>query len=170
VWQSAATATSYHVQVSASITFNSFLVDTTVTDTTLRLAPLAAGARYFWRVSGLNQYGEGDYSTVTAFITGDLISSVGATRSIPTEFGLSQNYPNPFNPSTKFELRIANYGLVTVRVLDMLGREVATLVSGNRQPGTYTVRWDALGYPSGVYFYRMQAGGFVETKKMMLAK
>jgi hypothetical protein len=56
VWQSAATATSYHVQVSAFTTFNSFLVDTTVTDTTLRLAPLAAGTRYFWRVSGLNQY------------------------------------------------------------------------------------------------------------------
>jgi GH35 family endo-1,4-beta-xylanase len=178
VWQSAATATSYHVQVSTFSTFNSFLVDTTVTDTALQLAPLAAGTRHFWRVSGLNQFGEGDYSTVTVFTTGDLISGVEATQRIPTEFGLSQNYPNPFNPTTSFEFQVASSEFVSLKVLDVLGREVATLVNGNRQPGTYTVRWDATAYPSGVYFYRLQAGnastssarGFVETKKMILAK
>jgi hypothetical protein len=93
-----------------------------------------------------------------------------ATQRIPTNFGLSQNYPNPFNPSTNFELRIANFGLVTVRVLDVLGREIAMLVNEERQPGTYTARWSATGLSSGVYFCRLQANGFVETKKMILAK
>ncbi|MCX6145412.1 MAG: endo-1,4-beta-xylanase [Ignavibacteriales bacterium] len=177
VWQSAATATSYHVQVSASSTFNGFLVDTTVTDTTLHLAPLAAGTRCFWRVSGINQYGASNYSTVAAFVTGDLISGVEAIQSIPTDFGLSQNYPNPFNPTTSFEFRlpagqagVSSSEFISLKVVDVLGREVATLVNEHRQPGIYTVRWDASGFPSGVYFCRMQAGGFVETKKMVLAK
>ena len=109
-----------------------------------RLAPLAAGARHFWRVSGLNQYGEGDYSTVTAFITGDVISGVEATQRIPTEFGLSQNYPNPFNPTTSFEFHlparqtdvglagqagVSSSAFVSLKVLDVLGREVATLLN-----------------------------------------
>lgn len=170
VWQSAATATSYHVQVSTFSTFNSFLVDTTVTDTTLQLAPLLAGTRYFWRVSGVNQYGPSDYSTIAAFVTGDLISGVEATQRIPTKFGLSQNYPNPFNPTTNLEFQVSSLEFVSLRVLDVLGREVATLVKEERQPGGHTVRWNASGLPSGAYFCRMQAGDFVETKKMILAK
>jgi endo-1,4-beta-xylanase len=171
VWQSAATAASYHVQLSTSSGFTSFVVDTTVSDTTLHLSPLAAGTRCFWRVSAINQYGSSDYSSVAAFVTGDLISGVETTEHISTDFGLSPNYPNPFNPSTNFEMHIANYGLVSVRVLDVLGRDVTTLVNEYRQPGTYIVRWNAAGFPSsGVYFCRMQAGGFVETKKMILTK
>jgi endo-1,4-beta-xylanase len=170
VWQSAATATSYHVQVSNSSTMTSFIVDTTVTDTTLQLAPLAAGTRCFWRVSGTNEYGSSDFSTVAAFVTGDLISGVERSRNIPAEFGLSQNYPNPFNPSTSLEFRVSSFGFVSLKVLDVLGREVATLVREQRQPGTYTVRWDASGFPSGVYFYRLQTIDGVVTKKMIFAK
>jgi len=180
VWQSSAAATSYHVQVSNSSAFSAVLIDTTVADTTVQLLPLDAGTRYFWRVSGLNQYGASDYSTVAWFVTGNLISGVEATQRIPTEFGLSQNYPNPFNPTTSFEFQVARSSakggsasggeFVTLKVLDVLGREVATLVNEHRQPGTYTVRWDASGFPSGVYFYRLQVGSVVETKKMVLAK
>jgi endo-1,4-beta-xylanase len=168
-WQTSATATSYHVQISDNVVFVGTVVDTTVVDTTFRPSALAAKSTYYWRVSGVNQYGASDYSA-SGFVTGDLISTIEGHNGAPSHFGLSQNYPNPFNPSTSFEFRVASSEFVSLKVVDMLGREVATLVNANRQPGTYTVRWDATAYPSGVYFYRLQAGTFVETKKMILAK
>jgi endo-1,4-beta-xylanase len=170
VWQSSAAATSYHVQVSDNSSFVGFAADTTVADTSVRLSLLAANTRYYWRVTAGNSYGSSDYSTIASFITGDLVSGVESNRGVPAQFGLSQNYPNPFNPTTIFEFQVASPEFVSLKVLDVLGREVATLVNGNRQPGTYTVRWDATAYPSGVYFYRLQAGSVVETKKMVLAK
>lgn len=89
---------------------------------------------------------------------------------IPVAFELQQNYPNPFNPTTIIEFRIANFELVTLRVYDVLGREISTLVNEMRPAGVYTVRWDASSLPSGVYFYRLRAGDFVQTKKLVLAK
>ena len=88
----------------------------------------------------------------------------------PASFSLSQNYPNPFNPTTNFEFRIANREPVSLKVFDVLGRDVATLVNEVRSAGVYTVHWDASSLPSGVYFYRLQAGGFIQTKKMLLLK
>jgi serine protease len=90
--------------------------------------------------------------------------------ALPLIYSLAQNYPNPFNPTTNFEFRIAKFGLVTLKVFDVLGREITTLVNEMRQAGVYTVRWDASTLPSGVYFYRLRAGDFVETKKMVFAK
>jgi hypothetical protein len=88
----------------------------------------------------------------------------------PTAFRLEPNYPNPFNPTTNIELRIAKFEMVTLRVFDLLGREVAVLVNECRPAGVYAVRWDASLLPSGVYFYRLQAGEYVETKKMVLLR
>jgi phosphatidylserine/phosphatidylglycerophosphate/cardiolipin synthase-like enzyme len=98
------------------------------------------------------------------------VNVVRTSDNIPRTTSLSQNYPNPFNPSTNFELRIAKYGFVSVKVFDLLGREVATLVNENRSPGVYTVTWNASKLASGVYLYKMQAGGVVETKKMLLVR
>ena len=89
---------------------------------------------------------------------------------VPDRFELGQNYPNPFNPTTNFEFRIANRELVTLKVFDVLGREISTLVNEMRRAGVYKVHWDASLLPSGVYFYRLEAGAFVETKKMVLMK
>jgi hypothetical protein len=88
----------------------------------------------------------------------------------PTAFRLYQNYPNPFNPVTNFKFTIVNSQLTILKVYDVLGREVATLVNEVKQPGAYAVQWDASGVASGVYFYRLQAGGFVQTKKLLLLK
>jgi photosystem II stability/assembly factor-like uncharacterized protein len=90
--------------------------------------------------------------------------------TLPTKFMLSQNYPNPFNPMTNFELRIADFGFVTLQVYDVLGREVTSLVNETLQPGTYKVSWDAGNQTSGVYYYKLQAGSYSETKKMLLVK
>ncbi|CUT06032.1 T9SS type A sorting domain-containing protein, partial [Candidatus Kryptobacter tengchongensis] len=94
---------------------------------------------------------------------------------IPKEFYLDQNYPNPFNPSTDIEFSVPIAVNVEIKIYDILGREVATLIDEFVQPGKYRVRWngtDKTGkfVASGVYFYVMKAGKFVQTKKMMLLK
>jgi len=96
---------------------------------------------------------------------------------IPAENKLDQNYPNPFNPATNIKYQIALHGgsstnnkLVTLKVYDLLGKEVVTLVNENQSPGVYEVTFDAGSLPSGVYFYKLQAGDFLEVKKMLLIK
>jgi photosystem II stability/assembly factor-like uncharacterized protein len=93
-----------------------------------------------------------------------------ATGEIPTRFSLSQNYPNPFNPSTVISYQIASAGKVSLKVYDILGREVATLVNSVKAAGNYTVTFIATNLPSGVYFYRLQAGTYSNTKKLLLLK
>jgi hypothetical protein len=88
----------------------------------------------------------------------------------PNDFSLFQNYPNPFNPSTNIEFRIKDFGLVTLKVYDILGREIATLVNEEKNAGTYMVTFNASNLASGIYFYQLKAGSFIETKKMLLIK
>jgi polyhydroxybutyrate depolymerase len=89
---------------------------------------------------------------------------------VPESFALEQNYPNPFNPTTTLQFSIANTQYTILNVFDVLGREIAALVNEVKQPGAYTVQWDASGIPSGVYFYRLTAGEFVQTRKAVLMK
>jgi hypothetical protein len=95
-------------------------------------------------------------------------------EGIPMEYALRQNYPNPFNPSTEIRYSLAAAGFTTVKVYDLLGREVATLVNQEQQPGNYTVRFNTAsvssGLSSGAYFYRIESGNFRDIKKMMLLK
>jgi len=88
----------------------------------------------------------------------------------PTAYYLSQNYPNPFNPSTTIEYQIAEAGIVSLKIYDILAREVATLVNEEKSTGRYRVEFTASGLSSGIYFYQLIAGSFVETKKMILMK
>jgi photosystem II stability/assembly factor-like uncharacterized protein len=88
----------------------------------------------------------------------------------PTGFKLEQNYPNPFNPTTNIRFLIADRGFVTLKVYDVLGNEVATLVNEEKPAGEYKVEFDGNHLPSGIYFYQLKAGGFVETRKMILLK
>jgi hypothetical protein len=87
-----------------------------------------------------------------------------------TEFKLEQNYPNPFNPSTKINFSIPKSDYVDLRVYDILGREVAVLVSGYSQAGVYEVEWDARNFASGMYYYRLKTQDNVSVKKMSLVK
>ena len=88
----------------------------------------------------------------------------------PSAFALSQNYPNPFNPTTTIGYDVPKRSLVTVVVYDILGRLVETLVDEEKQPGHYEATFNASGLPSGVYFYRLQAGSFIESRKLVLLK
>ena len=90
--------------------------------------------------------------------------------AIPKAFAIEQNYPNPFNPTTTLSFGVPRAGLVTVKVFDLLGREVATLVNENRPAGYHTEVLDGSRLSSGVYFYRLQANGYSATKKLMLVR
>ena len=91
-------------------------------------------------------------------------------RTMPNRLQLEQNYPNPFNPWTTIRFSLPQREHVTLKVFDVLGKEVATLVNGELNPGEHSVVWDAAAMPSGVYFYRMQAGQFVQQQKMEVIK
>ena len=96
-------------------------------------------------------------------------------NNIPTKFYLYQNYPNPFNPDTKIKYDVPIIGKrnsfhVQVRIYDILGREISTLVNDYKQSGSYEIEWNASNYASGIYFYKIEAGDFITTKKMLLIK
>jgi hypothetical protein len=93
-----------------------------------------------------------------------------APTDIPTEFSLSQNYPNPFNPRTTIKYSIPQRSFVSITVYNILGKEVSKLVNEEKLSGSYEVQFDGNRLSSGVYFYRLQAGKFSETKKLMLLK
>jgi hypothetical protein len=90
--------------------------------------------------------------------------------SNPKSFVLLQNYPNPFNPTTVIKFVVPSSGFLSLKVYDMLGREVRTLVNEVKKPGSYEVRFKGTGLPSGVYFYRIVAGQFTDVKKLVLVK
>jgi len=99
--------------------------------------------------------------------------SAARLNQVPQEFSLDQNYPNPFNPTTMIRFTIIDSRFTTLRVYNVLGQVVATLVNEVEPPGAYTVQWDASasgGLPSGIYYYKLSAGQFTDTKKMVLVK
>jgi hypothetical protein len=99
------------------------------------------------------------------------ITSVGETHNeLPAETMLYNNYPNPFNPATVVRYQLPLASEVKLVVFDLLGREVSVLVDEKREAGIHEVKFDASHLPSGVYFYRLQAGNFVETKKLVLVR
>jgi hypothetical protein len=121
-----------------------------------------------WAVGGRGVYGNG---TILHTTNGGLSSVVeNKLDEIPREFSLLQNFPNPFNPSTKIRYSIAQQSNVLIRVFDILGNEIETLVNEEKTTGIYEITWYAENLPSGIYFYRLQAGSFNKTKKMLLLK
>ena len=98
------------------------------------------------------------------------VVSVGQEALLPANYTLHQNYPNPFNPSTIIEFSVPITSFVSLKVFNVLGAEMATLVNENKSPGTHRVTWNANGYPSGVYLYRLIGGGKLFTGKMSLLK
>jgi len=119
----------------------------------------SASGRVFYRLKQVDFDGQFEYSNI-----------IEVNAGVPKTFALEQNYPNPFNPSTAISYQLPVAGNVSLKVFDMLGKEVATLVNARQEAGAYTVNFNANNLSSGVYFYRLQAGNFVQTRKMMLVK
>ncbi len=102
-----------------------------------------------------------------------ILPTISVDIDIPTEFSLDQNFPNPFNPITTIKFAIpttSSEGFVSLKVFDILGNEIATLVNEPKAPGYYEVKFDGSNLPSGIYFYRLESGNFVQTKKLILMK
>jgi hypothetical protein len=99
-----------------------------------------------------------------------MVTNIGNVGTVPNTYKLSQNYPNPFNPTTKIKFDISKDGFVSLKVYDLLGREVSNLVSKNMKAGSYEINFNAPRLSSGVYFYSLDVNGFKETKKMILQK
>jgi len=98
------------------------------------------------------------------------VTGTAESDGSPYVFALEQNYPNPFNPSTQIPFSVQGSGLVSLKVYDVLGREVRTLVNQNLQPGRYEVTFDAAELAGGVYLYRLQAGGLIQTRRLLLLR
>ncbi|SMO39815.1 T9SS type A sorting domain-containing protein [Gracilimonas mengyeensis] len=109
-------------------------------------------------------------NSITTFVSSDIVVSNEQLVEAPNAYQLEQNYPNPFNPSTTIKYQLPASSEVSLKVYDMLGREVADLVNGRQAAGAHQARFDASNLSSGMYIYRLQAGSFVETRKMMLIK
>jgi hypothetical protein len=124
---------------------------------------------YFYKLKQIDFDGTFEYSEIVEVELHPLL-----------EFYLEQNYPNPFNPTTNIEFRIAKHGFVILKLFDVIGNEIATIVNEEKPAGTYEVEFSAIGgsasggdadkLPSGIYFYQLKVGSFVETKKMILLK
>jgi hypothetical protein len=99
-----------------------------------------------------------------------LLPTEGGTPSLPSAFELNQNYPNPFNPSTTIGFSIPAKSRVSLRIFNLLGQEVALLANDDLSAGRYEIRWNPEGLASGTYFYRLQAGSYVESKKLLYLK
>ena len=112
-------------------------------------------------------HGNGAYETK---LMSQIPTDTGTMPPIVNDFKLEQNYPNPFNPSTKIKFEVPNSTFVSLTVFDAIGNKIQILVSENKSVGTHTVDFDATGLTSGIYFYKLQAGDFVETRKMILLK
>lgn len=159
----------YQFELATDEDFNEVVVDSVLEETTLTLENLNEEYdQYWWRVRAENDLGWGEYSTRTFEL--ETASSTERLAETPQEYSLDQNYPNPFNPVTSIEYQIPESGPVELTIYNTLGQMVATLVSEQQAAGYYSVDFDGSELPSGVYIYRLEAGSFSETQKMMLVK
>lgn len=183
-WNTAALAEKYQIQVatasdiyssgdSAGVFMSANVVfDTTLTDTTIQLPfELQPLVKYYWHVRGIDTAGAGAYSNSPMYtFTTTSTTSVDELSGIPEEFALYSNYPNPFNPSTKIKYNLPESQMVSLRVYNVLGQEVATLVNMQQNAGYYEVTFNADQLSSGIYLYILKTESYNSTHKMLLLK
>ena len=162
----------YWLEGATDSLFSAPLGDSLLIDTSYTVNPLHSG-RFWWRVKAHNTLGWGEFSEVWTFSV--VMTEVIEDESIPGEFSLSQNYPNPFNPTTTIHYGIIKSGHVTLRIYNTLGQLVRTLVDDYQSEGYHEAVWSGKsesGYEvsSGIYIYRMRAGDFVATRRMLFLK
>ena len=131
-----------------------------------RTFAFAPGVGIVWS-SGI---GGGYFELFAATVGGALITDVTQQADLPSSYTLDQNYPNPFTPSTTLRFSLPETADVSLKVFDLLGRNVATLIADRMTAGQHSVDFDATNLPSGTYVYRLEAGSFSQTKTMVLAK
>ncbi len=171
IWSNIPGLLYYRVQISRVPNFTIIIDSASITTNQYNVpsGKLFDNITYFWRVNATNAYGSSPWSSIWSFTpqpTG--LNLIG--NNVPLEFNLYNNYPNPFNPVTKIRFDVANSGLVNLKVYNIQGKELTTLVNTILSAGSYETVWSASSFPSGVYYYRFQAGEFNMTKRMVLVK
>jgi len=166
----------YWISVQANLNWNSYpyevwiwhVIADSIEDEALFKNPSGVlGTTYWSRISNRNTaLGTDMYFE----LNGSILTSVESEADNPANFVLSQNYPNPFNPSTKISWQSPVSSWQTLKIYDVLGNEVATLVNEEKPAGSYEIEFNASKLSSGTYFYQLRAGSFLETKKMILMK
>jgi hypothetical protein len=177
-WYSPFRAETFNLQIAENNSFTPVLHEyISLVSTTYTVNDIANGL-YYWRVRASNVAGYGPWSEIRSFTVGPEVSVKDET-SVPKEFALHQNFPNPFNPTTtiKFDIPTSLFsqkgeqrGFVTLKVYDVIGREIATLVNEQKEAGSYEVKFDASKLSSGIYFYRITVSGYTAIKKLVLTK
>jgi hypothetical protein len=177
----------YWVEYAPDSLFVFTCIDSMVVETTKTAVGLLKYRRLYWRVGAQNQSGRGPFSPVWSFT--DPTDGVDEPVSVAhAEWMLRQNYPNPFNPMTRISYSVGRVvapqqgsahalsvsegpaAKVRIAVYDLLGREVAVLVDERKQAGDFEVQFDGKELPSGMYFYRMKAGDYVQTRRLLLIR
>jgi hypothetical protein len=113
---------------------------------------------------------DGKEVTILQHLSRIVLNETNLSTDIPRQYELSQNYPNPFNPATTISFALPEAGRVHMSLFSVLGEKVAELVDGERGPGNYRINFNASGIPSGMYFYRLDAGSFVAVRKLVIVK
>lgn len=173
LWDSNKYANTFRIQIATDSTFvtGSIVYDTIISNTplTLRTGILNLSTKYYWRLNATNEKGTSGWSEIFNF----LVRSVGISNissEIPDRFALLPNYPNPFNASTKIRFMLPRNGPVTLKIYDISGKEVESLVHRNLPPGTFEYSWNASSQASGIYFYVLESGNLREVRKAVLIK
>jgi hypothetical protein len=177
-WHSVVGATLYRLQEGTDPTFaTNERDDCNNPDTSQPMTVFGATGIHYWRVRANNISNNaekyvGSWKADSFFVDPPPTTALGhrPEEAIPTHFELDQNYPNPFNPSTAIHYALPRDAYVSIRIYDLLGRVVETLVDEFEGAGYKSVEFNAASLPSGVYFYQLHAGGFTDIKKMLLAK
>lgn len=171
-WMPVNGATKYKVLVSISPQFYSryIVVDVdTITTTSFVTHALQETKSHYWKVFSLTDEYDGPSSAFGRFVTGSL-TAIEATNNLPSSFNLAQNYPNPFNPTSIIEFAIPELSHVTLKIFDIKGEQVGELINQELNAGKYKYEFNATELSSGLYFYKIVAGKYSATKKMLLLK
>ncbi len=167
-WNEVQDADQYFIRVTAMQTPNRVFRSASTSDTVETFSGHSEGGQYSWQVQASNVAGSGPWSDVSNF-TFAMTDAKGETGT-PTEFSISQNYPNPFNPTTTIRYGLPTRSHVTLTVFNPLGQQVVSLAEGEQEAGYHEVKFDGRGLSSAVYFYRLSAGDFVQTRKMLTVR
>lgn len=174
IWKLSPEADEYRIQIANNLSFTDMIcTDTLLSDTTLIVSGFEDGL-YYWRVNASNSAGTSEWSPVWFFTVGPH-GDITDLSNVPLNYILMQNYPNPFNPTTRISFALPEKVFVELLIYDLSGRKILTLVNAEYTAGYYTVIWNGCngrGEPvsAGIYIYKLHAGNFERTKKMLFLK
>lgn len=164
-------ALTYTLYLSTDAAFTTPQLTEGITTTTVTKDGLSKNQKYWWKVKAVDENSEGKFSKeVFSFFVKDGTGIAGEGSAIPTEFSISQNYPNPFNPVTSIRYGLPKSSDVKITIHNALGQQLEVLVDAFQNAGYHNISWNAVNYGSGVYFYKIQAGSFMQIHKAILTK